>query len=224
MGEGRAGLGMSSCSLDAPAKHHRRPSPDPESSTAWTLVRFPSKTQALRCFRSSQDTTITKELKPPRSFPGKDLAACFHQELKELEELGGCTSVKLRLHSTWSQTSLASTQEVRRWYIVSSCCSQKGQANWCGRPCLDSWSDVQHRLLMANQMKNLQLGGGATFPNSPPRKEPDRTNKHGEISWTAAVGAWRIKSGWRITSSTKFQTWRYSTKIWIVRAPLISET
>lgn len=25
-------------------------------------------------------------------------------------------------------------------------------------------------------------GGGATFPNSPPRKEPDRTNKHGEIS------------------------------------------
>lgn len=30
--------------------------------------------------------------------------------------------------------------------------------------------------------EELAIRGGATFPNSPPRKEPDRTNKHGEIS------------------------------------------
>lgn len=45
----------------------------------------------------------------------------------------------------------------------SSAWSQKGQACWWGKPRLASQSEVQHRLLMASQIKNLQLEGAQLF-------------------------------------------------------------
>ena len=64
---------------------------------------------------------------------------------------------------TMLYTSLANTQDTRMWLMVSTSWSQREQAAWCGSPRLASRSEVQHRLLMANQMKNLQFAGAQVF-------------------------------------------------------------
>lgn len=46
---------------------------------------------------------------------------------------------------------------------VSECWSQKGQAIRCVNPFLAKQSEVQQRILMANQMKNLYLVGAQVF-------------------------------------------------------------
>ena len=47
--------------------------------------------------------------------------------------------------------------------MVSPAWSQKGQADWWGKPRFANRSDVHHLLLMANQTKNLQFGGAQLF-------------------------------------------------------------
>jgi hypothetical protein len=52
---------------------------------------------------------------------------------------------------------VANTQEESTWLIVSTAWSQKGQAGWWDNPHLAKRSEVQQRLLMASQIKNLQF-------------------------------------------------------------------
>ena len=127
-----------------------------------------------------------------------------------------------------TQTWRANTQPTKRWLIVFSAWSQRGQTSRCGRPRFAKWSAVQHRLWTTNQMKNLQRRGGPTLPNSSPRTELDCSDEEGGISGLAALRAWlgfiaatrRQKNRiFRFTIQILIQQGRNHATITIARAP-----
>jgi hypothetical protein len=71
--------------------------------------------------------------------------------------------------------------------MVSISWSQMGQAAWCGGPRLANRPEVQHRLLMANQMKNLQFAGAQDFQTLLQAWEFNGADKHSIISRFAAI-------------------------------------
>jgi len=75
-------LVRSSWSFEAPAIHHKELSFATVWSSIWMLGRAPSNTQELRCFQTSQATSMMREFKPIRISFGTDRMVLHHQAEK----------------------------------------------------------------------------------------------------------------------------------------------
>ena len=91
------------------------------------------------------------------------LIVLCHQSAKLRSCCRRTVSTRFRGASTLNHTCLATTQDVRRCWTVSSSWSQRGHLSGWGSPLLASLSDVQHLFLIANQRKFLHLAGAQDF-------------------------------------------------------------
>ena len=111
------------------------------------------KTQAFRCFHSSQATKMIRLLRPLRDPLGTPLMVPHHQPEKRILDPWGAKDRRSSFWKIMVQICRANTHEMRVCWIFSSAWSQSGHAGGWGSPRLAKRSAVQHRLLMANQKK-----------------------------------------------------------------------
>jgi hypothetical protein len=146
----------------APAKHHNTPSLGTSCKATTRSGRAPSKTQRLRCFQSSQDTRMDRELNPFLSSFGTNLRGLAHHEEKLPSEIAGVRWLKPKPWRTRNHTCRAKTQETSKWLMVSASWSHKGQAaGW--RDEVAYATTVQQHLLNTSHVKNLQREGAQVF-------------------------------------------------------------
>jgi hypothetical protein len=135
-------------------------------SPCWTLettLHAHSPQHHLKTRSRILEHTIIKELRPLRASFGTALITFLHHPEKRPTERSGANCTIPRSWKIETQTWRANTQPTKRWLIVSSAWSQRGQTSGCGRPCFAKLSAVQHRLWTTNQMKNLQRRGAQLF-------------------------------------------------------------
>ena len=151
------------CNFLAPVKHQRLCSPFSSRRIELIEGEAPLNMQAFLCFQITQVPNMIREFTPFLCSFDTLLIVLSHQSAKLRSCCRRTVSTRFMGASTLNHTCLATTQDVRRCWTVSSSWSQRGHLSGWGSPLLASLSDVQHLFLIANQRKFLHLARAQDF-------------------------------------------------------------
>ena len=142
----------------APHRIHNSAVSRMDTNTLSKLARSPLKQQALRCFRTEQQTKPNKVSAPLIRGPDHLPLILNHQSSrpKQASANGSCRPTK---NSTRRQTSLVNWHRKSRWSQDSSSRSHSQQLSRDSSPCRHRRSAIQCLRLNASQRKILTLKG-----------------------------------------------------------------
>jgi len=165
----------------SPARNHISASSWARISAGSSLGKAPSNTISFLVLQRVQAPRTTKVLKPPLALVLIESRACRHEtKRQELSTCGVNVYIPKRPRSWW-QNCCWNTQPERRWWMVSSSCSQRGHCSGRGSPLLGSLPAVQQRLWATRHRKNLHF-----FFQSP-------GSSNGQISCLVqSILAWKV--------------------------------